>query len=160
MNNSLSVEYALHSCINLALFPSDLPVEVKQLAGFMGVTPTYLAKIFTSLSKAGIIRSHVGSKGGIKLARPPEDISFYDVFIAINGRSTLYQCANVRAFTLGYTPMPGMCGVHREMREAEEKMFGHLKSVTIADMAEEARGNLTKEELELRLQQVRDFMQR
>ncbi|MNH96780.1 HTH-type transcriptional repressor NsrR [compost metagenome] len=160
MNNSLSVEYAIHSIINLALLPKDMPVAAKQLASFMGVTPTYLAKIFTSLSKAGIVKSNVGSKGGIRLARPAEEISFYDVFLAVNGGGGLFQCNNIRAFTLGYMPTPGMCEVHKEMKEAEEKMFDHLRSITISSMAEAALSKLSDEELEQRLLQVKDFMKK
>ncbi|MDF2717487.1 MAG: Rrf2 family transcriptional regulator, partial [Paenibacillus sp.] len=70
MNNSLSVEYALHSVSILAVIPGDMTVNIKQLAAFMGLAPSYLAKMFTQLAKAGIVRSSVGSKGGIKLGRP------------------------------------------------------------------------------------------
>lgn len=159
MKNSLSVEYALHSVINLALFPPDIHVSVKKLAGFMGVPPTYLAKIFTSLTKGGIVRSSIGSKGGVKLQRPPEEISFYDVFIAINGRSELFQCSNVRASTLGFEPMPSICDVHRTMLEAENAMFSHLKSVKIADMASIVHGSMKPGEMEERIAQLRAFME-
>jgi len=157
MNNSLSVEYALHSVSILAVIPPDMTVNVKQLAAFMGLAPSYLAKLFTQLSKAGIVRSSVGSKGGIKLGRPAEDISFYDVFIAVNGRKHMFQCSNIRAYTLGYEPAPGMCEIHEQMWEAEEKMYAHLRGVKLSSMAETIYAKLKPEERKERLEMLRQL---
>ncbi|MBM7660292.1 Rrf2 family protein [Bacillus mesophilus] len=158
MKSSLSVEYAIHSVINLALFPSDINVSVKKLARFMGVTPTYLAKVFTLLTKSGIVRSSIGTKGGVKLAKAPEDISFYDVFIAINGGGDMFQCSNVRAFMIGYEPMPGICDVHRTMLDAEEAMFAHLKNVKIIDMVNAVYEKMELGEIEERIETLREHM--
>ncbi|MDF2717446.1 MAG: transcriptional regulator, BadM/Rrf2 family [Paenibacillus sp.] len=158
MNNSLSVEYALHSVSILAVIPQDMTINIKQLAAFMGLAPSYLAKMFTQLSKAGIVRSSVGSKGGIKLGRPAEDISFYDVFMAVNGRKHMFQCSNIRAFTLGYEPAPGMCEIHEQMWEAEEKMYAHLRGVKVSAMAAIIHSKLTPQEQQERLDMLRQLI--
>lgn len=158
MNNSLSIEYALHSVVNLALFPPDLPVTIKQLAAFMGLAPSYLSKVFNQLAKAGIVKTSVGSKGGIRLLKSPDDISFYDVFMALNGRSHLFQCGNVRAFALGYEPSPGMCEVHQAMWEAEKLMFAKMKATPISAMTAAVHAKLKPGELEERTAMLRRFM--
>lgn len=160
MNNSLSVEYALHSVSILAVIPGDMTVNIKQLAAFMGLAPSYLAKMFTQLAKAGIVRSSVGSKGGIKLGRPAEEISFYDVFMAVNGRRHMFQCSNIRAYTLGYEPAPGMCEIHEQMWEAEEKMYAHLRGVKLSAMAATIHSKLTPGEREERLDLLRKLTER
>ncbi|PYI52524.1 Rrf2 family transcriptional regulator [Paenibacillus flagellatus] len=158
MNNSLSIEYALHSVVNLAAIPPEVTVTIKQLAHLMGIAHAYLAKVFTQLAKAGIVRSTVGSKGGISLARPADDITFYDVFVAVNGRGQLYQCANIRAFSLGYVPMPGMCEIHQTMREAEERMFDHLRKVKISTMADLLLAKLPQGSAEERVELIRGML--
>lgn len=157
MNNSLSVEYALHSVSILAVIPDDMTVSIKQLAAYMGLAPSYLAKLFTQLAKAGIVRSSVGSKGGIKLDRPAEEISFYDVFAAVNGRKPMFQCSNIRAYALGYEPVPGMCEIHEQMWEAEEKMYAHLREVKLSAMAGVIHAKLAPGEREERLAMLRQL---
>lgn len=157
MNNSLSVEYALHSLSVLAVIPGDMTVSIKQLAAYMGLAPAYLAKLFTQLAKAGIVRSSVGSKGGIKLGRPAEDISFYDVFAAVNGRNHMFQCSNIRAFALGYEPVPGMCEIHEHMWEAEERMYARLREVKLSAMAASIHSKLAPGEREERLEMLRQL---
>ncbi|SDD13017.1 transcriptional regulator, BadM/Rrf2 family [Paenibacillus sp. UNCCL117] len=158
MNNSLSIEYALHSVVNLALFPPELPVTVRQLAGFMGLAPSYLSKVFNQLAKAGIVKTSVGSKGGIRLLKSPDEISFYDIFIALNGRSHMFQCSNIRAFAMGYEPAPGMCEVHQAMWEAEEQMFESMKRTKISTITKSVYDKLQPGELEERTAKLRQFM--
>lgn len=162
MQNSLAMEYALHSLHTLAALPAEATessLSVKQLAALVGVTPSYLAKIFTQLSKAGLVRTAVGSKGGVNLARSANQITFYDVFLAINGRPNMFQCANIRAKALGVGTPVGMCEIHRTMWQAEEAMFARLKAVTIQDIVQRVDAKHTPEELEQGRQLVCQFLQ-
>ena len=79
------VEYALHSLLSLIKTPEDSPLGVSDIAEFQGVSPSYLSKIFTRLKKAGIVRSSIGVKGGYVLAKPPDQITFWDVVVAVEG---------------------------------------------------------------------------
>jgi Rrf2 family protein len=135
LKNSLAYESALHSLILMALLPSQERITIKQLAFMLGVQPSYLAKIFTQLGKAELVDSSLGSKGGVSFSRSPETISFYDVYHAMNGRSHMFQCSNIRAKSRGLEVLPGMCEVHSTIWEAENKMFSHLKETSIQDMA-------------------------
>lgn len=155
MKNSLSIEYALHSATILAMVPENESITIKQLAHIMGITPTYLAKVFTQLSKAGFIRTSVGSKGGISLEKDPKEISAYDVFVAINGREHMFQCSHIRTKQFGFQPTPGLCEVHATMWEAEDKMYQHLKEVRISDFAEQAMKKFGLENEEKRIEFLR-----
>jgi Rrf2 family protein len=160
LQNSLSLEYALHSLVLLALLPEGQTLTIKQLASIQNVTPTYLAKVFTQLGKGNLVRTSVGSKGGVSLARPAGEITFYHVFLAINGRTHMFQCANIRSRSVAYVPQPGMCEIHRTMWEAEEKMFAHLRNVTIQDIAMQVidKQNLGDEQTRLAL--LRQLLQK
>jgi Rrf2 family protein len=141
LRNSLAYETALHSLITMALLPSQEKITIKQLAFMLGVQHSYLAKIFTQLGKAGLVNSSLGTKGGISFSKGPETISFYDVYAAINGRSHMFQCSNIRSKTRGLAVLPGMCEVHQRIWEAEDRMFTKLKEVNIQDMATIAMKN-------------------
>jgi Rrf2 family protein len=141
LRNSLAYESALHSLITMALLPAQEKITIKQLAFMLGVQHSYLAKIFTQLGKAELVNSSLGTKGGISFSRNPETISFYDVYMAINGRSHMFQCSNIRTKARGLEVLPGMCEVHSTIWEAENKMFSHLKETSIQDMANIAMKN-------------------
>ena len=65
-------EYALHSLLILATRPG--PVSVGDLASFQKLPERFLAKLFTRLKKAVLVKSTEGVKGGYVLARPPEEV--------------------------------------------------------------------------------------
>src|SRR5262249_44431723 len=72
---SEKVEYALRAVTYLASqAPAALTVE--QIAEVTKVKgPAYLAKVVQELVRAGILTSQRGVKGGISLARRPEDVT-------------------------------------------------------------------------------------
>jgi len=96
MQFSVGVEYAFHSLFYLVDLPKGKIVGIRQIAELNAITETYLSKVFTKLSKAGIVRAVPGVKGGYELARSAEDISFWEVIEAVEGPSFFFQCAEIR----------------------------------------------------------------
>lgn len=61
---------------------------VREIAELTGMPSPYLSKIFQRLGDAGIVGSKRGYKGGVKLVRPPADISLLEIDAAVeNSRS-------------------------------------------------------------------------
>lgn len=92
MQYSVMVEYALHSLVYLIDVPEEGSIGIKDLSEFQGLSETYLSKAFGKLSKADIVSSTPGVKGGYKLAKSPEEISFWDVIEAVEGVKPIFQC--------------------------------------------------------------------
>lgn len=158
LKNSLAYESALHSLIIMALLPAREKITIKQLAFMLGVQHSYLAKLFTQLGKAELVKSSLGTKGGISFSRNPATISFYDVYIAINGRSHMFQCSNIRSKSRGLDALPGMCEVHSTIWEAENQMYSKLKESSIQDMADIAMKNHNIEDETVRCQIVEHLL--
>src|SRR5471032_1182649 len=59
--------------------------HVENLARVEAVPPNYLAQILSELRDGGLITSRRGKSGGYALARPPEDISLYDILTLVEG---------------------------------------------------------------------------
>jgi Rrf2 family protein len=72
--------------------PPDTVALVGDIASAEDLPSSYLAKIFQSLVKKGILRSHRGAKGGFSLERPPEDITLLEVIEAVDGPIELSPC--------------------------------------------------------------------
>ena len=90
MKYSNATNYALHTMVHLIRLPQNSTIGVQELAEFQKLSPTYLSKILTKLTKGGLIESTPGAKGGYKISKSPNEISFLDVIIAIEGDSKLF----------------------------------------------------------------------
>jgi len=137
-----SVEYGIH-CLLWMIGSEATPLSTRDLAELQVISPTFLAKIFTKLEKAGIVRASEGVRGGYVLAKTPENISFLEVVDAIDGRKPLFDCQEIRERCplFGKDPAPawvtrGVCSVHAVMLRAEKSMRDALKSQTLGDAAE------------------------
>ena len=65
-----------------------------QIADVQHIPPSFLAKIISQLSIAGLIHTSRGARGGVSLARTPEEISILEVVEAIDGPIALNECTS------------------------------------------------------------------
>src|SRR5262245_42477747 len=96
MRISEGVEWGLHCCTLLAVLPEGQTLPSARLAEYHELPPAYLAKHLQALSRAGIIESVQGAKGGYRLSRPAAEIPVLDVVLAIEGDEPAFQCAEIR----------------------------------------------------------------
>jgi len=135
-----SVEYGLH-CLLWLIGQDKSSMSARDLAELQGLSPTFLAKIFAKLEKAGIVRATEGVHGGYALARKPEDISVLAVVDAIEGRKPLFDCQEIRGRCAVFGDRPpgwataGTCSVHAVMLRAEKAMRESLAAQSLADIA-------------------------
>ena len=125
MKYSNATNYALHTMVHLIRLPQNSTIGVQELAEFQKLSPTYLSKILTKLTKGGLIESTPGAKGGYKISKSPNEISFLDVIIAIEGDSKLFNCS------LHHNEG---CLIEEVMRQSEENMKSELESRLLIDI--------------------------
>ncbi len=134
------VEYALHCLLWIAV-PLEQRPSSRDLAELQGVSPTYVAKIFQKLEKAGIVEATDGIRGGYRLARPPEAVTVLDVVDAVEGRKALFDCQEVRGRCALFDGKPpawatrGVCGIHAIMIRAETLLREELAQTTLAALS-------------------------
>lgn len=76
-------EYGLRCLLQLARAPEHQVVSVKEIATKEGLSAAYVEKLLRILSKAGLVHSVRGLKGGYVLNRPPRQISLGEVVRAL-----------------------------------------------------------------------------
>lgn len=87
MKISVKVDYACRVMAELArLHGSGELAQIEQLARIEAVPANFLAQILLRLRDHGLILSRRGNHGGYTLAQPPEDISLYDILVAVEGQ--------------------------------------------------------------------------
>ncbi len=135
-----SVEYGIHSLLWLAAFDAA-PVSSRDLAEFQGLSPSFIAKIFPKLEKAGIVKASEGVRGGYVLAKAPEEISVLEIVDAIEGRKPLFDCLDIRGRCAVFGDSPpawateGVCSIHAVMLRAEKAMREALASQSLASIS-------------------------
>ncbi|KXU36475.1 Rrf2 family transcriptional regulator [Cephaloticoccus capnophilus] len=86
MKISVKVDYACRVLAEMArLQGSGELAQIDHLAKTEAVPANFLAQILSELRNAGLIISKRGIQGGYALARPADQISLYDVMVAIDG---------------------------------------------------------------------------
>ncbi len=74
MRLSTKGRYGVRALVDIALNSDGGPVLLKDIAKRQGISAQYLEHLVAPLIRAGILRSIRGAKGGIALAKPPEEI--------------------------------------------------------------------------------------
>lgn len=156
---TVSVEYGIHCLLWLA-GSGDAPLSSRDLAELQRISPSFLAKIFPKLEKAGIVEASEGVRGGYRLARSPKKISVLDVIDAIEGEKPLFDCQEIRGRCAAFGETPpkwataGVCAIHAVMLKAEKVMRDELAAHSLADLATAFAGKAPTEFVT----QVQDWM--
>lgn len=96
MKMNKGVEWAVHACTLLAPLDRNKGLSLAALADYHGVPVAYMAKQMQMLSAAGIVWTSRGKTGGYALAKPPTEISLWDIKRAIDGPEPAFRCTEIR----------------------------------------------------------------
>ena len=115
----------------MSMQPSGSIIVIPEVAREMDVPVGFLARIFQSLSRSGIVISHRGKKGGYSMARKPEEVTLCDVVEAVEGDIKLNICLD------GYNTCNRMsyCSVRKELAHVQEDLVKSLSKTNFADLA-------------------------
>ena len=89
------VEWAVHSCVNMAWTPAGEAVNSARLAEYYKLPAAYLNKQLQALVRAGILGSVSGPRGGFHLARRPENVTVLDIVLALEGPDPVFRCEGI-----------------------------------------------------------------
>lgn len=82
-------------CILLLIGTNDKPMKSHELSEILDVSDSYLKKITRQLVVSGLITSKASKKGGFILNKDLKNISFLDIFDAIEGREKFIETTHL-----------------------------------------------------------------
>ena len=97
MQITRQADYAVRAVLYLARLGENGRAPTSRIAQEMRIPPSFLAKIVSQLSVAGVVQTSRGARGGVSLAREPKDITLLEVIEAIDGPITLNECVPDRS---------------------------------------------------------------
>ncbi len=129
---SKGCQYAIRTAALLSLRPVGAVFARQEVSNQARVPSAFLSKILQTLTRAGILRSHRGSRRGYSLARPAKQISLLDIVTACDGLLGHEGC-----LLDDYKLCPGkrVCAIHNQRMNIQKQLTGNLASVSIAEVA-------------------------
>jgi len=106
------------------------PVSLQEIAEKQEIPASYVRKLVLLLINANLARSYRGPKGGLVLARAPEEITVYDVLKTTEGGVSLNVCL-MGHDECGRQPA---CPVHHVWRRAQDLIVGELKQANFRNL--------------------------
>ncbi|MGR6431965.1 iron-responsive transcriptional regulator RirA [Rhizobium sp. PAMB 3182] len=105
--------------------------RIPEIAKAYGVSELFLFKILQPLNKAGIVETVRGRNGGVRLGRPADKISLFDVVKVTEDNFAMAEC-----FEDGVAecPLVDSCGLNSALRKALNAFFEVLMDYSIDDL--------------------------
>ncbi len=124
--------YGVRVLLDLALNSEWQPITLREIARRQQIPLAYLEHLVMSLVTSGLVRSTRGPKGGISLARPPEQIKLSEVYRIFEGSIAPAECVdNPETCTRS-----DICATRDLWGELKKAMSGVLEATTLYDLAE------------------------
>jgi FeS assembly SUF system regulator len=124
-------DYGIVVMAHLAECSDDDSHNARELAEDTQLPAPVVSKILKSLTRAGLLVSQRGSKGGYSLARTPAEIPVVEMITALEGPVGITEC----------TIQPGACAQESscQVRDPWQRINGAvhaaLEQITLADLA-------------------------
>lgn len=117
---------------------NDRLSRIPEIAAAYSVSELFLFKILQPLVENHLVETVRGRNGGVRLGKPAEDITLFDVVRVTEESFAMAECFENDTADC---PLIDSCALNAALREALGAFFDVLSKHTIADLAKE-RGTM------------------
>lgn len=128
MQITRQADYAVRAMVYLAQLGPEQRAPTGQIAKEKSIPPSFLAKIVSQLSVAGLLQTFRGASGGVSLAKSANEISLLDVVEAIDGPILLNDCVG-ETNSCNYDES---CPLKPVWCDAQKMLLDHLSKANFA----------------------------
>jgi Rrf2 family transcriptional regulator, cysteine metabolism repressor len=130
---SKRTEYGLRAIIHLArLWPTGF-IQSRDLVQREDLPNKFLESILLALRRGGFLESKVGSGGGYRLSRPPNEIAVGDLIRRLEGRLTVKEKEGISASDLS----PGKAAVRLVNEQLTQATDDVLDKMTLEQLMDQ-----------------------
>lgn len=135
VNTQLSI--AIHLMAGLG-YNSGMDVTSSDLASSVNTSPSFVRRVLSKLSRAGLVHTATGKAGACWLAKNPDRISLLDIYEAVDPP---------KAFAIHRYPVQKLCPISRNIKASQEKALNKaqqsleqsLRKISLADVISDIR---------------------
>jgi len=130
MQITRQADYAVRAMAYLTQLGPDRRAATSQIAQEKQIPPSFLAKIVSQLSVAGLLNTSRGARGGVSLAKSPTEITLLDVVEAIDGPILLNECVGDSSDCM----FGESCEIKAVWCDAQQELVSRLRSTTFGHL--------------------------
>ena len=130
MQITRQADYAVRAVLYLARLDPTQRAATSQVAQEQRIPPSFLAKIISQLSIAGLLHTSRGARGGVTLAREPQEITLLEVIEAIDGPILLNECVSDSSTCT----FDSDCPLRPVWCDAQEELVNRLKGTNFQQL--------------------------
>ncbi len=131
MNFSKTTEYSLRILSYMAVEP-EKRYSAETLNDKLEIPYRYLRKHLTKLAKCGLLTGIKGKSGGYKIAKPPGEITLFDI-VKVTGKS---QFRHICFFGFDNCVFGEKCIMHDKWQDIQKSIDKLLKDTTLEELKE------------------------
>ncbi|MHA6252489.1 RrF2 family transcriptional regulator [Oceanobacillus sp. CAU 1775] len=131
MNLKKYTDYGLRVLLFAGLKSEGELTSIKEISEVFDISPHHLGKIVHELNKMGLIETIRGRNGGIRLAKPPEEINVGLVVRQLESDFVLLECFEQGEHHCVISPG---CSLKHVLNRALHAFFKVLEEYTIKDL--------------------------
>lgn len=124
-------DFGLRALMRMAGEPERL-FTTDEIAREFAISRNHLTKVVRQLAEAGLVVTLRGSGGGLRLARPPAEISIGEVVRHLEARHAIVECFRPDGGGCNLTPR---CRLKGRMAAAGRAFLAELDKSSLADCA-------------------------
>ena len=106
--------------------------NARDIASNVNLPMPIASKVLKLLSKAGLLTSQRGTKGGYGLARPPQEITIAAIIRALEGPIAVTECSDLK----GDCGLETGCPVRTNWHLINQAIHSALEKITLAQMTQ------------------------
>ena len=123
-------DYGFLGILYLAKQPEKKVVRLSEISENEDIPEKFLAKIFQSYTRSGLVRSHRGARGGFSMAKPANKITVKDILESVQGPIYLTRCMT----DIETCERKDSCPLRKLWIKAQDHLTNLLEKKTLADL--------------------------
>jgi len=124
-------DYSLRVLMYLSAAPGQR-ATIAEIARAFGISEHHLVKVVHFLGREGFLTNSRGRRGGLRLARPANEINVGAVVRLTEGPDVPAECFDARRDSC---MLSGGCRLRGVLHEAVEAFYGTLSGYSVADLS-------------------------
>ena len=129
---NITSDYALRTILYLSNEAGREKISGKEICDEMKIPYNYFLKIVPLLKDAGFVSSFQGKKGGYTLLKRPEEISVYDILVAMSDPIIVSHC--LLDNSICSRRAAGHCTMHALFGTIQTYIDQEMKRATMAEV--------------------------
>lgn len=110
-------------------------LTVKQICINEHIPQPFAYKIVKKLGQASILKGHRGAHGGYELIASLQELTLYDVFIAVEGDINISECMQ-ESYDCPNNKNGNHCKIHSKLLHVQNNLILNLRGINLAQTLE------------------------